>query len=101
MLRESVTTTVVLKQNNWTWGDEVGWLVAPTRGKGRLRGKMMGVRGRWITEAKRMALVSARNVFGQPLLDKTYTQVGLDSIGNWEMDLEASLSYTVKFYCKN
>lgn len=32
---------------------------------------------------------------------KNYTQVGLDGIGNWEMDLEASLSYIVKFYCKN
>lgn len=55
----------------------------------------------WITEANGVLLASARSFFGQLLLDKNYTQVGLDGIGNWEMDLEASLSYIVKFYCKN
>lgn len=37
---------LVLKQNlqNWAQGDDAGSLVAPTRGKGRQGGKMMGVR---------------------------------------------------------
>lgn len=77
------------------------WIVSGTsKGKGKA-GRENDGGEESVTEAKGVALASARGFFGQPILDKTYFQVGLDGIGKWEMHLKASLGYIVKFYCKN
>lgn len=52
-------------------------MVSGTKGKWKAKRESDGGGVCWIIEAKGMALVSTRSVFGQPLLDKPTLKLGL------------------------